>query len=100
MYSYQTAPSALPGSIKLENPGLNSLEFSWIDVPCGNRGGPLTYDYILTGTPEKTGNVPSATATIIGLTACSQYQFKVRAKNSEGFTDYTSSFTAHTDDEG
>ncbi|XP_072041090.1 uncharacterized protein [Amphiura filiformis] len=99
--SSQGGPSAAPSNVKLISSDVDSLSFSWDEVPCGSRHGVITgYYYQLI---DDNGVIMQANTTNMqitfesGLLQCMRYQFKVSAGpqgNLAPFSDITEAITA------
>ena len=63
-----------------------SITFTWDEIPCGSRGGSITYEYVF---DSNTGTSTSTSVTFNQLTPCSSFQFKVRATNEVGSSFYS-----------
>ena len=73
-----------------------SITFTWDEIPCGSRGGSITYEYVF---DSNTGTSTSTSVTFNQLTPCSSFQFKVRATNEVGRGTYSSEVTGETKDQ-
>ena len=61
---------------------MTKITFGWNEIPCGSRGGYITYKYTLDSRPPTT--TPNTAVTLTGLNPCTSYLFKVRAINDAG----------------
>ena len=81
------APSSSPQDIELNRVTPTSLTYQWSQVPCGQRGGPNSYQYQLSdgaGNEVVLDNTADLYITIDGLISCTRYYFKVSAANIAG----------------
>ncbi len=91
------APVAAPINLQY-SATTDSLTFTWDEIPCGSRGGSITsYDYTFDLTP---GSVTRRSEAFDQLTACTNYNFKVKGVNSASSGPYTSELSATTATEG
>ena len=82
-----SAPSGQPEDVKNTSRTNTSLTFEWLQVACGQRGGPNSFNYELSdekGNLLDYGSTPYLTVTINGLEPCTEYLFRVRAYNAGG----------------
>ena len=73
-----------------------SITFTWDEIPCGSRGGSITYEYVF---DSNIGTSTSTSETYNQLTPCSSFQFKVRASNEVESGIYSSEVTGKTKDQ-
>ena len=93
-----TEPSAAPGNVRITSSTTTFLEFAWDEIPCGFRGGAISYEYTLDTTPPRSDTTTDTAVTLSGLDPCTSYLFKVNASNSAG-DGSEGSTRAPTDDE-
>ncbi|XP_072041064.1 receptor-type tyrosine-protein phosphatase T-like [Amphiura filiformis] len=93
------APTLSPSNLRLENQGTCHLQFNWDNLPCGSRGGEITYVYeiydIINQTTQS-GTASTNTAMIDDLDCLGNYQVRVKAQNSVGggqWSDYQNGST-------
>ena len=100
--TFYTAPSAPPPDVEMTTRTSTSLAYEWLQVPCGNRGGPIEFVFALY---DEDGNVDSDTtndlsATFDRLVPCRIYNFTVRASNDAGNGSFVELSEEGTDSEG
>ncbi len=94
---YIAAPSAAPINLQY-SATTDSLTFTWEEIPCGSRGGSITsYEYIFDST---SGSATLRSETFDQLTACTNYDFKVKGVNRINSGPPTSELSATTATEG
>ena len=89
------APAAAPSNVTFTST-TTSITFTWDEIPCGSRGGSITYEYVF---DSNNGTSKSTSETFNQLRPCSSYRFKVRAKNEAGHGLYSSEVIGETQDE-
>ena len=82
-----TEPSAAPGNVRITSSTTTFLEFAWDEIPCGFRGGAISYSITLNSTSPKTENTTDTAIILSGLDPCTSYKFTVKASNSQGDGD-------------
>ena len=83
MYT-QLAPTAAPANVRITSTTTTTLTYAWDHIPCGSRGGSISYKYTLDSIPPEAGTTTATTTTLTGLGPCTSYLFKVRATNDAG----------------
>ena len=82
--TFLTGLTAAPGNLRIPGSTATLLQFAWDAIPCGSRGGLISYRYTLDTTPPRTG-ITAATSIALGdLDPCTTYVFVVMASNSVG----------------
>ena len=92
-------PAVAPPNVRITATTTASIVYAWDTIPCGSRGGSITYKYSLDSSPPKNGTTPNTHTSVSDLTACAQYEFNVRASNSAG-DGVEGSVSGDTDVEG
>ena len=96
--SLPLAPTAIPANIRTTSTAKTTITFEWDEIPCGSRGGAISYKYTLDTTPPRSDTTTDTAITLTGLDRCTSYLFKVKASNSAGGGGEGST-TASTDNE-
>ncbi|XP_033636798.1 receptor-type tyrosine-protein phosphatase delta-like [Asterias rubens] len=84
----EQCPTGVP-VISVSSSSTRSIRFTWSQVPCGQRRGPITrYRYVLQRTslssPTAEDYTSSTSKTFTGLSPCTSYTLKIRAFTSSG----------------
>ena len=96
--TFITDPTAAPSNVQSTATTSSSLTFTWDEIPCGSRGGDISYKYIFDSSAET--STTDKSVTFNQLAACSSYDFKVRGSNTKGDGPWSSTVSAETNDEG
>ena len=85
------APSGQPANIKISETSNNSLTFSWQPVPCADRGGENSYKFELRNSSDLvySNETSELSVTINGLMPCIEYNFRIKAFNQAGDSDFS-----------
>ncbi len=90
------APPAAPSSLTAKATGCNSILLNWVDKSVNETNFELRRATSLYGTYSIVATLPANTTTFTnsGLTKGRKYYYKVRAKNSVGYSAYSNTASA------